>query len=170
MDLVLKNSNYVHPLTGEIFQDLYVVDGEFSDIPILQKLKISMWLCRDYLSYSYDENMNPIKAKKMKVLDSDFLEFTMDFSIPTYVTKQGNTQDLFEYLKTGGELDGSENIEVGYPSYSSVQTYFEKDNIGDKLIFNSKLDPLSLTLAKEFVLTKWKLNGQPLGVQFKFNQ
>lgn len=171
MKLILKNSNYVHPLTGEIFKDVFVFEGEFSDIPLLQKLKISFWLCQNYKDVEFSEvngKLEPSEVTKIKVLDSDTLEFTPTSDTPTYVTIGTETKDLFEHLKAGGTLDGTEKIEVGFPNYTSIQRYLLKDNIGDSLIFNPALDAIGLQLAQAFILKSWKLNGEPLGVQFKF--
>lgn len=171
MKLVLKNTNYVHPLTGEIINNVFVNEGEFSEIPLLDKLKISFWLCQKYKEVQFTEEngeLKPFEIDKIRVLDSDTLEFTPTSDTPTYVTKDGETKDLFVYLANGGQLDGTEPIEVGFPNYTSIQKYLFKDNIGDSLVFNSNLDAVGLQLAKSFVLKSWKLNGEPLGVQFKF--
>ncbi|MBS9773807.1 MAG: hypothetical protein KGV59_01440 [Tenacibaculum sp.] len=171
MKLIPKNSNYVNPITGEIVKNVFVSSGEFSDIPLLQKLKVSFWLCQTYEDVHFIKEENDIKEvsqEKIKVLDSDTLEFTKDSDTPTYVTIDGTTQDLFAYLQKGGKLKGTEKIEVGYPNYNSIQRYFHKDNIGDALEFNPELDVVNLRLAQDFVLKNWKLNGEPLGVQFKF--
>ena len=173
MRLILKNSNYVHPLTGEILENVFVSEGEFSDIPFLQKLKISLWLCQNYTDVQLTENngvVETVEVPKVKVLDSDILEFTPNKEIPTYVTVGSETRELFSYLESGGQLQGTEPIEVGYPTYTSIQKYLLKDNIGDELVFNPALDALGLKMAKEFVLTKFKLNGEALNVQFKFEE
>ncbi|MFL0067862.1 hypothetical protein V2605_03940 [Tenacibaculum maritimum] len=173
MKLVLKNSNYVHPITQEIVKNVFVHEGEFSDIPLLNKLKISFWLCQSYKAIHFTEEngeLKPFQVNKIKVLDTDTLEFTPNSDSPTYVTKDGKTKDLFVFLKTGGQLDGTEPIEVGYPNYQSIQSYLLKDNIGEALLFNPSLDAMELKLAKLFILQYWKLNGEPLGVQFKFEE
>lgn len=172
MKLILKNSNYTHPITGELFKNVFVSEGEFSDIPLLSKLKISFWLCQNYehkdLKMDDAGKMEVLTQTKLRVLDVDTLEFTPNSDVPTYITVDGNTQDLFAYLKKGGVVKGNEKIEVGYPNYQSVQRYFFKDNIGEALSFHPQLDAIGLKLAQNFVLKSWKLNGEPLGVQFKF--
>ncbi|RSC96060.1 hypothetical protein [Tenacibaculum singaporense] len=173
MKLILKNSNYVHPVTGEIFNNVFVSEGEFSDIPLLQKLKISLWLCQTYTDVKFNNIegvLQPVEIEKVRVLDADILEFTSKSEIPTYVTIGSETKDLFAHLDAGGTLEGTEPIEVGYPNYTSIQKYLLKDDIGDELVFNPTLDTLGLKIAKEFILTRWKLNGEPLGVQFKFEE
>ena len=171
MKLVLKNSNYVHPTTREIIKNVFVSVGDFTDISLLDKLKISFWLCQNYKDIQFKEENGKLKrfeVDKIKVLDADTLEFTPNSDVPTYVTKNGETKDLFVFLKAGGQLDGSEPIEVGFPNYTSVQRYLLKDTIGDAVVFNPNLDAIGLQLAKAFVLKSWKLNGEPLGMQFKF--
>lgn len=173
MILIPKNSNYVNPITGEIIENIFVSDGEFSDIPLLKKLKISFWLCQNYETVEFVEKegvLTPEAVSKIKVLDTDTLEFTPDNYMPTYVTLGNETKDLFIYLSSGGKLDGTETIEVGSPDYTSIQGYLLKDNIGDALVFNPTLDATGLQLAKAFVLKSFKLNGEALGVQFKFEE
>lgn len=173
MKLVLKNSNYIHPITKEVLKNIFVSEGEFSDIPLLDKLKISFWLCQNYKDIQFQQEngeLKPFEVDKIKVLDADTLEFTPNSYAPTYVTKDGETKDIFVFLEAGGQLDGSEPIEVGYPNYQSIQSYLLKDNIGDALVFNPNLDEMGLQLAKDFVVKNYKLNGEPLGVQFKFEE
>ena len=174
MKLVLKNNTYVHPLTGEIYEDVYVVDGWLKDDPMNKvfsfSLKILHPTTKKEIQWIEDE-LTTIETPIVELLGETVIKF--DKGVPSYVSivnEDGSTRkaDLFAYLKKGGKLNGNEVIEVGKSSYKDAIQYLLKDNIGDRLEINPNLDPLRKKLAQAFILEKAIPNGEPLGHQFKF--
>ena len=178
MKFINKHNNYINPINGQTIENTFITDGFLKDDPDAQCLEVSFKLQTTVTEkelHFLEQTPTEVEVQKIKTIAETVLVFNT-FQRPSMVTINNNQVDLFNYLDNGGELDGSEQIVVGYPTYTSVQQYFLKNNLGDKLIINPDLEPLYQKLAKKFLLEGTDKNGKPIGfynqnigVQFQFD-
>ncbi|WP_340074550.1 hypothetical protein [Leptobacterium sp. I13] len=177
MKFITLHNNYLNPISGQAFENVFITDGFLKDDPDNKRLEVSLRLQHKKLVYEIDfsgENPSKIQVEKTETIAETVLVFD-SFERPTMVTIDNNQVNLFQYLEGGGQLQGDEEILVGYPTYASAQKYFVKDNLGDKLIINPALEALYQKLATLFILEGKDKNGRPIGffgenigVQFNF--
>lgn len=179
MKFIELHNNYINPVNGQAIENTFITDGFLKDDPDNKKLEVSFRLQAKIkikeLAFS-EEVPKEVEIEKIKTVAETVLVFD-SFERPTMATVNNNQIDLFKYLAEGNELDGSEEIVVGYPTYTSAQQYFLKDNLGDKLIINPNLPALYQQLVTLFLLQGADKNGKAIGfygenigVQFKFDK
>tara|TARA_B110001450_G_C17482147_1_gene424683 strand:+ start:216 stop:800 length:585 start_codon:yes stop_codon:yes gene_type:complete len=179
MKFIELHNNYTNPVNGQTIENTFITDGFLKDDPDNKKLEISFRLQAKIKIKEIDfsgETPKEIEIEKIKTIAETVLVFD-SFERPTMATINNNQIDLFKYLAEGNELDGSEEIVVGYPTYTSAQQYFLKDNLGDKLVVNPNLPALYQKLVTLFLLQGADKNGKPIGfngenigVQYKSSQ
>tara|TARA_B110000114_G_scaffold90939_1_gene96035 strand:+ start:3706 stop:4290 length:585 start_codon:yes stop_codon:yes gene_type:complete len=165
MKFIELHNNYTNPVNGQTIENTFITDGFLKDDPDNKKLEISFRLQAKIKIKEIDfsgETPKEIEIEKIKTIAETVLVFD-SFERPTMATINNNQIDLFKYLAEGNELDGSEEIVVGYPTYTSAQQYFLKDNLGDKLVVNPNLPALYQKLVTLFLLQGADKNGKPIG-------
>lgn len=179
MKFITLHNNYINPISNEVIENTFITDGFLKDDPDNKKLEVSFRLQANVkvkeLDFS-EEVPKEVEVEKIKTIAETVLVFD-SFERPTMANINNNQVDLFKYLAEGNKLDGSEEIVIGYPTYTSAQQYLLKDNLGDKLVINPNLPALYQKLVTLFLLQGTDKNGKPIGfygenigVQFKFDQ
>ena len=168
MKLITKNTNYTNPnfpkwnLDGVTSQDTESVLKRQSKY---RSITFSMIDTEGNCIYSttlgFDENSS--KSSKVAIDNPDYVEGS---ELPERIEVH-----LMQYLADNNyQLQPNDVItNCGYPSYEEVHNYFEGSDFGNEEInVRTTLPPILRKLAEDFILNTLVINGEKVGVQFKF--
>lgn len=166
MKLILKNSSYNNPnfpkwnLEGVTIQDTESVLKRQSKY---RAITFSMLDENNMELYSTKLGFDEYSSKPSKVeIDDTDSEFSKRMVV-----------HLMQYLEDNSyQLQPNDVIvEYGYPSYEEVHNYFDGSDFGNEEInIKATLPPVLKQLAQDFILNTLVINGEKVGVQFKFEE
>lgn len=170
MKLILKNPTYTNPnfpkwnLEGVTIQD---TESVLKRLDKYRAITFSMLDNEGNSIYSttlgFDENSS--KSSKVEIDNPDYVEGS---ELPERIEVH-----LMQYLADNNyQLQPNDVItNYGYPSYEEVHNYFEGSDFGNEEIkIRASLPPVLKKLAEDFILNTLVINGEKVGVQFKFNE